>query len=101
MKEINREIFELGKQVGREELLKTLEDKEDEIRYIRTSNWEEHANIITKQRDIWKDRAGHLWDLLEEIENLPVNYPYCPSDEARRIAKKRHDVHSNILNKER
>ena len=71
MEDINREIFELGKQVGREELLKTLEDKE---------------------RDIWRDRAKQLWDLLKEIENLPVNYPYCPSDEARRIAKKRHDI---------
>ena len=95
MEDINREIFELGRQIEREELLKTLEDKEDEIRYIRTSNWEEHANIITKQRDIWKDRAGHLWDLLKGIENLPFNYPY---NEAKTIAQKRNEVYTPGLN---
>jgi len=95
MEDINREIFELGRQIGREELLKTLEDKEDEIRYIRTSNWEEHANIITKQRDIWRDRAKQLWDLLKGIENLPFNYPY---NEAKTIAQKRNEVYTPGLN---
>ena len=69
MKDIYRKIFEVGKQIGKEEALNE-----------------------ESMRNEWKNRSEVLWGLLEEIENLPVNYPYCPSDEARRIAKTRHDI---------
>ena len=124
MKDIYRKIFEVGKQIGKEEAL-----NEESMRWrdtqldntsglwrllieaetllsckdarmiaekrlnVCTGEKEENWDPLKRQRNEWKNRSEVLWGLLEEIENLPVNYPYLANtDEARRIAKKRHDI---------